>query len=90
MPMHYAQYQEEVRADIAEVLRLAGCRPILFIGSGFSVRYADAPNGDELLKQLAEKCPKGQETLCLLKTEAHGPTVHREHVCGRVSGVGVG
>lgn len=57
MPMDYAQYQEEVRADISEVLRLAGCQPILFIGSGFSRRYADAPNWDELLKKLAENCP---------------------------------
>lgn len=57
MPMDYAQYPEEVRADISEVLRLAGCQPILFIGSGFSRRYADAPNWDELLKKLAENCP---------------------------------
>jgi hypothetical protein len=57
MPMDYAQYQEEVRADIADVLQRAGCQPILFIGSGFSRRYADAPNWDELLKKLADNCP---------------------------------
>ncbi|WP_175714428.1 SIR2 family protein [Burkholderia ambifaria] len=58
MPMDYAQYREEVREDIANVLKLAGCQPILFVGSGFSRRYADAPNWDELLKELAENCPK--------------------------------
>jgi hypothetical protein len=58
MPMDYAQYQEEVRADIANVLQLAGCQPILFVGSGFARRYADAPNWDELLKKLAENCPR--------------------------------
>ena len=44
MPMDYAQYQEEVGADIADVLKRAGCQPILFIGSGFSRRYAEAPS----------------------------------------------
>lgn len=57
MPMDYKQYQEEVGADIAEVLADAECQPILFIGSGFSKRYAGGPNWEELLTKLAENCP---------------------------------
>lgn len=57
MPMDYKQYQEEVTLDISEVIRDAGCQPILFIGSGFSKRYAKAPNWEQLLRKLAEACP---------------------------------
>lgn len=57
MPLDYSQYKQEIIQDVSNVLRDTGCQPILFIGSGFSRRYADAPNWDELLKKLAEKCP---------------------------------
>jgi hypothetical protein len=53
----YAQYQNEVRADVADTLQGAQCQPILFIGSGFSLRYASGPNWDALLTKLAEGCP---------------------------------
>ena len=57
MPMDYKQYQEEVTADIAEVLANARCQPILFVGSGFTKRYAGGPNWEELLTALAKSCP---------------------------------
>ena len=57
MPMDYKQYQQEITADIASVLAAASCQPILFIGSGFTKRYAGGPNWDELLRQLADVCP---------------------------------
>lgn len=57
MPLDYAQYQQEVTADIASVLAAASCQPILFIGSGFSKRYAEGPNWEELLRKLAATCP---------------------------------
>lgn len=57
MPMDYKQYQEEVTTDIGTVLKDGGCQPILFIGSGFSKRYAKTPNWEELLRKLAEACP---------------------------------
>lgn len=55
--MDYQQYQAEVTADIAEVLSSAECQPILFVGSGFTKRYADGPNWEELLRKLADACP---------------------------------
>lgn len=57
MPMDYKQYQQEVTADIAEIIAKASCQPILFIGSGFSQRYANGPSWKGLLKLLAEGCP---------------------------------
>ena len=57
MPMDYKQYQNEVTSDIAEVLTNAGCQPILFVGSGFTKRYAGGPNWEELLTKLAAECP---------------------------------
>jgi SIR2-like domain len=57
MPMDYKQYQQEVTADVASVLATASCQPILFIGSGFTKRYAGGPNWEELLRELAAACP---------------------------------
>jgi len=55
--MDYKQYQEEVAADVAKVLADASCQPILFVGSGFTKRYAGGPNWEELLDFLAKGCP---------------------------------
>lgn len=57
MPMNYEQYQEEIEADVAEILQQASCQPILFVGSGFTRRFANGPNWEELLTQLANGCP---------------------------------
>lgn len=57
MPMDYKQYQDEVTADVAKIIADASCQPILFIGSGFSKRYAKGPNWEELLALLAKACP---------------------------------
>ncbi len=57
MVMDYKSYQQEVAADIEAILREYSCQPIVFIGSGLSRRYANAPNWEELLKKLAADCP---------------------------------
>lgn len=57
MPMDYKQYQAEVTEDIATILETASCQPILFVGSGFTRRYAKGPNWEELLTSLAKACP---------------------------------
>lgn len=53
----YAQYQAEVKADVAVILKKLQCQPILFIGSGFSLRYGNGPNWEALLSELAAGCP---------------------------------
>lgn len=54
---NFAQYQEEVKADVAKSLKDLQCQPIIFVGSGFSRRYASAPSWEELLTELAARCP---------------------------------
>lgn len=53
----YEDYKKHVVDDIETCLDSMGCQPILFIGSGLSRRYFNAPSWEELLKIMAEKCP---------------------------------
>ncbi len=76
MPMDYKQYQQEVCADVAEVLSEAECQPILFVGSGFTRRYAGGPNWEQLLTRLAEKCPLIDKEFAYYK-QAHGGDLKR-------------
>lgn len=71
MPMDYKQYQEEVTADVAKIIADASCQPILFIGSGFTKRYAKGPSWEELLGKLAKKCPQIDKDFAYYK-QAHG------------------
>ena len=71
MPMDYKQYQEEVTADVAKIIADASCQPILFIGSGFTKRYAKGPNWPELLGMLAEMCPQIDKDFAYYK-QAYG------------------
>lgn len=76
MPMDYKQYQDEVTADISEVLSNAECQPILFVGSGFTKRYTGGPNWEQLLAKLAEKCPLIDKEFAYYK-QAHGGDLKR-------------
>ncbi len=53
----YAQYQFDVTDDIHACIESLSCQPILFIGSGLVKRYANGPNWEELLKEMAKNCP---------------------------------
>lgn len=53
----YSEYVESFSEDIDSILDQAKCQPILFIGSGFSRRYAGFPGWEDLLKQLVDNCP---------------------------------
>lgn len=52
-----SNYVSEIVSDISECVKGMACQPILFIGSGLSKRYINAPSWDELLSFLAQKCP---------------------------------
>jgi len=56
--MDYKQYQTDTTADVLEIIKRKGCQPILFIGSGFSKRYCNAPNWEALLTELGNDCPQ--------------------------------
>ena len=53
----YQQYVRTVSADLIGCLARHACQPILFIGSGLSRRYFNAPSWDELLAGLCKRCP---------------------------------
>lgn len=57
MAQDYEQYKKDVTADIENLLHKKQYQPVLFIGSGFSKRYAGGPSWEELMRLLAEKCP---------------------------------
>ncbi|HDK7176522.1 TPA: SIR2 family protein [Clostridium botulinum] len=57
----YDIYKEVSINNITECLSNMECQPILFLGSGISRRYFNAPNWDELLKILAENCPSAKK-----------------------------
>ena len=51
-------YEQLIINDITVTLEALQVQPILFVGSGMSQRYFDAPNWKGLMKILAETCPK--------------------------------
>ncbi|MEL7085315.1 MAG: SIR2 family protein [Cyanobacteria bacterium J06597_1] len=53
----YSVHKELSTNTIREVLSDRGCQPILFIGSGLSKRFFNAPSWDELLEYLCNQCP---------------------------------
>lgn len=57
MSEKYCDYMQHVEDDIEACIDSMGCQPILFVGSGFSRRYINAPNWEELLVTMAELCP---------------------------------
>ena len=52
MSTPYAKYLHTSLNDLQQIIQDAGCRPIVFVGSGMSRRYLDAPDWQGLLKLL--------------------------------------
>ena len=53
----YKQYREDTIDDIHACVESLNCQPILFLGSGIIKRYANGPNWEELLNEMASRCP---------------------------------
>lgn len=58
MARNYEKYVDDVTEDIKTCIGDMACQPILFVGSGFTKRYLAGPNWEELLKDLAGRCPE--------------------------------
>lgn len=58
MSNDYNSYIEHFTDDIATCLEIMGVQPIIFVGSGLSRRYFNAPNWEGLLIKMAEQCPE--------------------------------
>lgn len=56
--MNYAQYQAATTVDIAQTIADLKCQPVLFAGTGLSIRYFGAPSWRELLEKLTDRCPE--------------------------------
>jgi hypothetical protein len=54
---NYDDYKTHITQDIKDCLEGMVCQPILFIGSGFSIRYIGTPSWEGLLKEMATLCP---------------------------------
>lgn len=52
------EYREEISENIQSTLDESNVQPVLFVGSGMSIRYFNGPSWHELLEQLHELCPR--------------------------------
>ncbi len=55
--MSYENYQLEIDKDIKNCIETLQVQPILFIGTGMSRRYANAPDWNGLMQYLVDRCP---------------------------------
>jgi hypothetical protein len=54
----FEEYKQEVVSEVQQTVGSKPVQPIIFAGTGLSIRYFSAPSWDVLLKKMAKKCPK--------------------------------
>lgn len=67
MEFDFDRYKTEVSKGIAQQIQQMACQPILFVGSGLTIRYLDGPNWDDLLRHLASECPEVEKEYAYYK-----------------------
>ncbi|KJV28704.1 hypothetical protein VI06_11890 [Aquitalea magnusonii] len=61
MAATYENYIEHVTEDIQQCLSDMEAQPIIFVGSGFSIRYMQGPSWETLLSEVGKACPRIKE-----------------------------
>lgn len=51
------EHRRLAEKDVQETLNELECQPILFVGTGISKRYFEAPSWHELLEEMSAQCP---------------------------------
>jgi len=54
----FGEYKQEVISDVESTVGGKSVQPIIFAGTGLSIRYFSAPSWDGLLNKMAGRCPK--------------------------------
>lgn len=54
----YDDYKQEVAEDIERTVTKANCQPVIFAGTGLSIRYFGAPSWDGLLEKFTHDCDR--------------------------------
>lgn len=54
---NHEEYIDDRINTILDIVYEMKCQPILFVGSGLSIRYFDGPNWENLLEEMAKRCP---------------------------------
>ena len=74
-PEEVKAYNEKNAATIQTLLADMGCRPVLFVGSGLSQRYAGGPSWLNLLEALAKKIGMEPAHFAFLAQQAGGDLI---------------
>jgi hypothetical protein len=70
----YASYVHLRSSEIRDLLANSKCRPVLFIGSGFSIRYSNGPTWHELLSEIAKAIGLSDQDYSFLRqSNEHDP-----------------
>lgn len=64
------RYKKEITEDVHTCLQSMGCQPILFVGTGLSIRYIKAPSWADLLTELANRCPRIEHPLAYYQQQS--------------------
>lgn len=59
----YGSYIQERKENIKSNVNEMNCQPILFVGSGLSMRYFDGPSWESLLDEMADNCPEMSKSI---------------------------
>lgn len=59
----FGEYIQDRKTNIVDRVEALKCQPILFVGSGLSIRYFDGPSWESLLETMAEECPEVPNTI---------------------------